>query len=56
MEEKKDLFQVDIQSLDNLDDYSKEEILIFLKYLDRRCESLEEEIDYQYECSLGWDI
>lgn len=56
MENKKDLFEVDIQSLESLDEYSEEEVLIFLKYLDKRCEDLEEYLDYEYECSLGWDI
>lgn len=46
----------DIECLDSLDEYSEAEILEALKYYYSKTERLEDEIQYEYENSLGWDI
>ena len=52
------LEDVDIQQLtkEDLTKFSDEEILDYLKYVDNEREKLLEQIQYDYECSLGWDI
>lgn len=52
------LEDVDIQQLmkEDLTKFSDEEILDYLKYIDNEREKLLEQIQYDYECSLGWDI
>ncbi|MFU2417151.1 hypothetical protein [Peptacetobacter sp. AB800] len=52
------LEKVNIQNLQkgDLSLFSESEIIKCLKELDNKCEKLQEEIDYDYELSLGWDI
>ena len=58
MRKDKDLLKEDIEMLTikELKEYSMEEILRALKYLYKEREKLQDEIDYEYELSLGWDI
>ena len=55
---KTKLINEDIQFLTvkELKQYSLNEILETLKYYYSKCEKLEDEIQYEYENSLGWDI
>ena len=52
------LEKVNIQNLQkgDLSLFSESEIIKCLKELDSKSEKLQEEIDYEYELSLGWDI
>lgn len=56
--ENKDLLEEDIEmiTIKELKEYPMEEILRALKYLYKEREKLQDEIDYEYELSLGWDI
>ncbi len=58
MENNRDLLEEDIEMLTikELKEYSMEEILRTLKYLYKKNEELQDEIDYEHELSLGWDI
>lgn len=52
------LKKVDIQNLQegDLSSFSESEIIKCLKELDSKCKKLQEQLDYEYELSLGWDI
>lgn len=54
----KDLLEADIEMLtiEELKTYPIEEVLRTLKCLYEEREKLQDEIDYEYELSLGWDI
>lgn len=58
MRKDKDLLEEDIEMLTikELKEYPMEEILRALKCLYKEREKLQDEIDYEYELSLGWDI